>query len=506
MTDRQADPHQDKERQGQDGTTGAPGTGVPAAHHGVGFFAVCLAYCAIIVDGSVLNVAVPTIRDHLGSSMAGAQWVLDAYTLPLAALLLTAGTMGDRVGLRRMLLSGITVFTLASAACASAPDVTLLIAARAAQGVGAAALLPATLALVPYLFSRKADRDRATVAWVAAGSIAVAAGPLIGGLLIDTLGWRSIFLINLPVGLVSGWLARRHVPETPRRRVPLDHAGQVAAAAALGLLTAGLILGGAAGWTAPATLGALAAGIAASAGFWLAERNGRHPMLPLSFFTDRLRTTAVVSAGLMGFVFYGTLFAMSLYFQQERGGSPGAAGIALLPLTASSTIGPLAAYRPLSRRYGHAVLLPAGFACSLAGIATLAVIGPRTPYVVALVGLLLTGGASTIAFSALTTLLMSSTPPGQAGLSAGLQNTTRQSGALIAVSVIGSVLVLPGGTLAAAFAILGVADLTGVVLGVLAVRRTAPPADNPQVAVPQLRGWTTRTHRRLRSSSILTGR
>lgn len=191
--------------------------------------------------------------------MAGAQWVLDGYTLPLAALLLTAGAAGDRIGLRRMMLGGIAVFTAASAACASAPDAAWLIGTRAVQGAGAAALLPATLAVIPHLFPGRADRDRATLAWVAAG-----------------------------------------------------------------------------------------------AGFWLAERRGRHPMLPLSFLRHRVRTVAVISAGLMGFVFYGTLFVMSLYFQQFRGGSAGAAGVALLPLTVSSTVGPLLLYRPLSRRYGHA--------------------------------------------------------------------------------------------------------------------------------------------------------
>jgi DHA2 family methylenomycin A resistance protein-like MFS transporter len=471
MGRQQTGQHPDDERQGQAALPGG-GDSAPLASRGVGFFAVCLAYCAIILDGSVLNVAIPTIRDRLGSSMAGAQWVLDAYTLPLAALLLTAGAVGDRIGLRRMLLAGIAVFTLASAACASAPDAAWLIGARAVQGAGAAALLPATLALVPHLFTRRADRDRATVAWVAAGSIAVAAGPLVGGLLIDTFGWRSIFLINLPVGLVSWWLARGHVPETPRHHVPLDHRGQAAAAATLGLLTAGLILGGAAGWGSPATLGALGGAVVAGLGFWLAERHGRHPMLPLSFFTQRARTTAVISAGLMGFVFYGTLFVMSLYFQQLRGGSPGAAGVLLLPLTASSIIGPLVLYRPLSRRYGHPVLLAAGFACCALGTATLAATGPRTPYLFAMAGLLLTGGASTIAFSALTSLLMAATPARQSGLGSGLQNTTRQAGALIAVSVMGSVLTtaLRAGHLTVPFAILGVADLAGIILGVAAAR------------------------------------
>ena len=187
---------------------------IPGRQHrgGLGFFAVCLAYCAIILDGSVLNVAVPAIRHELGSSMAAVQWVLDGYTLPLAALLLTAGALGDRIGLRRMLVAGTAVFTLASAACACAPDAGLLIAARAVQGAGAAMLLPATLALIPYLFATPEGRARAAVVWVAAGAISVAVGPLTGGLLIDEFGWRSIFLINVPVGVVSASLAWRTVP------------------------------------------------------------------------------------------------------------------------------------------------------------------------------------------------------------------------------------------------------------------------------------------------------
>jgi DHA2 family methylenomycin A resistance protein-like MFS transporter len=461
-------------------------TGRPApARRSLGFFAVCLAYCAIILDGSVLNVAVPAIRSSLGGSLAGAQWVLNGYTLPLAALLLTAGAMGDRLGLRRMLLSGIALFTVASAACAAAPDTGWLIAARAVQGVGAAALLPATLALIPHLFPEQADRDRATLAWVAAGAASVAAGPLVGGLLIDAFGWRSIFLINLPVGAVSAWLARATVPETPRHRVPLDWAGQAAAAAALALLTAGLIRGGSAGWTEPGTLGLLAGGAAAGAAFWLIEGRSRHPMLPPAFLRQRVRTAAVLSAGLMGFIFYGTLFVMSLYFQEFRGHSAGFAGVELLPLTVSSTVGPLLLYRPLSRRYGHAAMLLAGFTGSATGTATLGTVGLHTPYPVALAGLLLTGGSSTIAFSALTSLLLSATPADQSGLAAGLQNTTRQAGALIAVSILGAVLntARPASLMPAAFVIVGAASLAGILLAALVLLsgvRRRPATRSPE--------------------------
>jgi len=459
-------------RQGTREQQATEATTAPARHGRLGFFAVCLAYCAIILDGSVLNVGIPAIRHDLGTSMAAAQWVLDAYTLPLAALLLTAGALGDRIGLRRMLVAGTAVFTAASAACAAAPDVGALIAARAVQGVGAAALLPATLALIPHLFTSQGDRARAAVIWVAAGAISVAAGPLVGGLLIDAFGWRSIFLINLPVGVVSAAVAWVSVPETPRHRVPLDRAGQVLAAAALGLVTAGLILGGAAGWAAPETLGALAGGTAAALAFWVAEQRGGHPMLPPSFFAHRVRTAAIVSAGLMGFTFYGTLFVMSLYFQQVRGASPGAAGVALLPLTAGSAVSPLVLYRPLSRRYGHPAMLAAGFACCAAGTAVLGCAGTRGPYPAALAGLLVTGVGSTIAFSALTSLLMASVPASQSGLGSGLQNTSRQAGALIAVSVLGSVLNTArlAGRLPVTFALIAAAAVAGVAAGVTAIR------------------------------------
>ena len=271
----------------------------------------------------MLNVAVPALRANFGGSLAGAQWVLNAYTLTLAGLLLTAGALGDRVGLRRMFLVGVSVFTVASAACAAAPSILALVAARVVQGVGAAALLPATLALIPYMFTDDARRSRAAVIWVGIGAGAVAVGPLIGGLLIDLFGWRSVFLINLPVGVVSlllGWIS---ISETPRRRRRVDRFGQFTAVIAMALVTAAVIHGGEAGWRSPITIGCFVAGLAVGAAFWLGEGRIREPMLPPQFFANRVRTVAVICASLMGFLFYGTLFLMSLYFQQLRGWSPG---------------------------------------------------------------------------------------------------------------------------------------------------------------------------------------
>ena len=290
------------------------------------FVAICLGYFAIILDGSVLNVAIPAIRADLHASLASAQWVLNAYTLTLAGLLLTAGALGDRIGLRRMLLLGTIVFTAASGACAAAPSVPVLIAARVVQGLGAAALLPATLALIPYLFHDAARRGRATVVWVGIGAGAVALGPLVGGLLIDAFRWRSVFLINVPVGIVSVLLGRISIAETPRHERAVDRLGQALAILTLVLVTGGVIRGGESGWTSPVTIALLVAGVLLGAGFVAWERSVREPMLPPAFFANRVRTVAVVCASLMGFLFYGTLFLMSLYFQELRGWTPGSTG------------------------------------------------------------------------------------------------------------------------------------------------------------------------------------
>jgi DHA2 family methylenomycin A resistance protein-like MFS transporter len=442
----------------------------------IGFAAICLGYFAIILDGSVLNVAVPAIRADFHGSLAGAQWVLNAYTLTLAGLLLTAGALGDRIGLRRLFLVGATVFTAASAACAAAPSILALIAARVVQGVGAATLLPATLALIPYLFRDRAGQARAAVVWVGIGAGAVALGPLLGGLLIDAFGWRSVFLINLPIGVVSVLLGRMSIAETPRHPRRVDQFGQVTAVIAMGLVTAAVIRGGESGWGSPITIGLLLAGLLVGIAFWTAEGRVREPMLPRVFFANRVRTVAVTSASLMGFLFYGTLFLMSLYFQQLRGWSPGSTGIALLPLTVGTLAGPFLLYPRLSRRFGHPVLLVAGFACCALGVAVLAPTDSHSAYGQIALGLLLIGLSSTVSFSALTSLLLVSVTEEQSGLASGVQNTTRQAGALMSVSILGAVLNAQSfaSRLSAAFAVLGVAVVLAIAVSTLSLGSGRP--------------------------------
>jgi MFS transporter, DHA2 family, methylenomycin A resistance protein len=235
-------------------------------------------------------------------------------------------------------------------------------------------------------------------------------------------------------------------------------------------VTAAVIRGGEAGWGSPITIAMLAASLIVGAGFWVAEHRVAEPMLPPAFFADRARAVAVTCASLMGFLFYGTLFMMSLYFQELRGWSPGSTGIALLPLTVGTLVGPFVIYRPLARRFGHPRLLVAGFACCAAGIAVLAGTDADTAYVRIALGLLVIGVGSTVAFSALTSLLVASVSSAQSGLASGVQNTTRQTGALMAVSILGTVLNAQTmeSRLPVAFGVLG-----AVVLLAIAVASTA---------------------------------
>lgn len=400
---------------------------------------LCLAYFLIILDAGVLNLALPTIRGGLAASMSGAQWVLDGYTLPLAALLLTTGRGGDRWGHRRVLVTGLVVFVAASAGCAVAPDIVWLNGWRAVQGVGAAIVLPATLSLVPHLYADQRGRGRATVRWVGTGALAMAVAPLVGGLLIAAVGWRGIFAVNLPLGLLALWLVRANVIETPRSDdVPVDLWGQLLAVAGLGLLATGAILSGSDGWASRPTVGCLCAAVLVLAAFGWSQRRGRGPLIPGRVFRDPLRTAAIASAGAMGFVFYGALLGLSITLQTVRGWSALGAGLGLLPMTVASTVGPLA-YHRLARRHSPSCILVAGFVTVALGAAVLAIAGDGG-YPPLLPTMLLIGGASTICFSALTSVLVTRTPTSDSGLASSLQNTSRQAGALLAYAVVGSVL------------------------------------------------------------------
>ncbi|GAA3663260.1 MFS transporter [Streptomyces iranensis] len=406
--------------------------------HPVAALAACVVgFFVITLDATVVNVALPTIRDELGGGMSGLQWVVDGYTLMFAALLLSAGALSDRIGARRAYGIGVAVFVGASAACGLAPGLGVLVAARFVQGAGAAVVMPTTLALIREAYDDPGRRGRAVAVWAMGGAAAAMAGPLVGGVLTG-LSWRLIFFINVPVGVAALMLLARIRP-SPHRRVPFDWAGQVAAVAAMGGLTYGVIEAGADGFTARRVIVALAVAAIGLAGFLVIEARSAHPMVPLEMFRNR----TMVIAATVGFTFmigfYGVPFLFSLYFQQLRGLSSMATGVAFLPMMACSALLTPASTR-FARWVGLRTSITGGLSLMATGMIVLAVL-PATAPVWAVSALMIPVGlGGPLIMPPLAAHLLDHVPAHRAGVASGILNTARQIGGALAVAVFGALL------------------------------------------------------------------
>jgi MFS transporter, DHA2 family, methylenomycin A resistance protein len=451
-------------------------------HRGLVLAAATLGFSMIQLDVSVVNVAVRPIGTALGGGVAGLQWVVDAYTLTFAALILAAGAAGDRRGNKRVLLGGFAMFSLASVACGLVPTVGTLIAARAVQGIGAAALGACSLALLNHAFSDPGERARAVGIWATGGAAALAAGPLAGGLLIAALGWRWIFFINLPLGAVGCWLTARYAAETPSardRRVDLP--GQVAAVVTLGALAGATIEAGSAGFGAPVVIAGYAVAVLAGAMFVVVERTHARPMLPPWLFGIRTFRVSVMIGLLINVAFYGLIFALSLFLQRHEGLSPLAAGVAFLPATAAIMVSNLAAARAIPK-LGARKVIARGAALMGAGCAAMVIL--LSAHVAALVAVLVaalsvTGFGIGLIAVPMTAALLGSVDSSWSGIASGTLTAFRQSGSVLGVALFGSLLASMGATagLRAACAI-GV----GLVLAVAALNLTAGRASSAQPA------------------------
>ena len=412
--------------------------------------ATAISYVVVILDTSIVNVALERIADAFTAGVAGLQWVVNAYTLTFASLLLTGGALGDRLGARRIYLAGLAVFTLASALCGAATGLPVLTAARVLQGIGAAMLVPCSLSLINHAYPDPVQRAGAIALWAGFGGAAMAAGPLAGGLLIHLLGWRGIFLVNLPIGLVGLWLTTRIGTETlatPGRH--LDLAGQMAAVVALGLPVAALIQGPALGWGSPLILtGLVGSGVAWAVFLWI-EAHRAQPMLPLTLFAGRVFPASVLVSMATAFTFYGFVFVLSLYLQRIRGFAPLQAGLAFLPLTAVVTVGSLASGR-LVRAYGPRVSVSGAFIVYAVGFLGLLTALPSEAVWPAALAMPLIGAAAGFVTPAATAAMMGTVEKGQAGIAAGVLNAARQTGAALGVAVFG-VLVARQGAFMAGF-------------------------------------------------------
>jgi MFS transporter, DHA2 family, methylenomycin A resistance protein len=400
--------------------------------------AMSLGYGVVQLDVTIVNTALDSIGTSLGGGVAELQWVVSAYTIAFAAFILTAGALGDRVGAKRIFMAGFAIFTAASVAGALAPGATVLIAARGIQGLGAAILVPNSLALLSHAYPDEKQRGRAVGIWAAGASLALTAGPLVGGALIALVGWRSIFFVNLTIGLAGLWLSWRYASETtrsPQREIDLP--GQLAAIAALGCLAAAIIEGGALGWSHPFVIvGFVAAAVLALLFVWR-ERRAPQPMLPLALFTHRLFALTSLVGLLVNVAFYGLIFVFSLYFQRVNGLSPLSTGLAFLPMMGAVLPVNLVAAR-VSERVGAPAAIASGAALSALGCLALLGIGPGTSYGAIGAQLTIIGAGLGLLVPPLTSTLLGSVEKSRSGIAAGVLNATRQTGSVLGVALFGS--------------------------------------------------------------------
>ena len=389
------------------------------------------------LDGTVVNVALPAMGDELDADVAGLQWIVNGYMLPLAALILLSGSLGDRLGRRRMFVAGVIWFAAASAICAAAPNLEIMIAGRVLQGIGGALLTPGSLAILQTTFDHS-DRGKAVGAWSGLTSVAAAIGPFVGGGLVDSGSWRLIFLINLPIALVTVLVTLRHVPETRDETATgkLDLQGAVLATVGLAGLTYGLISAGDRGFGDALVLVSLAIGVAALAVFVEVERRSSHPMLPPGIFAN-VRFTG---ANLVTVVVYGALgtatFLLVVYLQTALKYDALWAGAALLPMTILM-LGLSGYAGELADKIGPRIPMTVGPLLMGAGFLLMLMIEPGASYLTAVLPSVVVLGLGLVATVApLTATVLSSVEDHHAGIASGVNNAIARSAQLMAVAAI----------------------------------------------------------------------
>jgi MFS transporter, DHA2 family, methylenomycin A resistance protein len=411
---------------------------------------VSVGFVVTQLDVTIVNIALARLAIDLHASVARLQWIVDAYTLAFAVLMLSAGVLGDRYGARRMYAVGIVVFALASLACGIAVEPAALIAARAVQGAGAAMMLPNSLALLNEACRHdRTLRARAVGFWTAAGAISIAAGPVVGGLLIAAFGWRSIFLVNLPLcaaGLAAtlAWIPapQRHkdAKDAATQRAParsLDIRGQLLAVIALTAFTGAVIEWRPLGFLHPAVAGGFALALLAGCAFILLEARVAAPMLPLAMLRNRTFNAAVLFGVCVNLTYYGTVFVLALYLQHARGETPLQAGLAFIPLTGGFLLSNIASGHVVAR-FGTRVPMIFGALVAGSGYALLSLIDASTPLVAMMAACLLIPSGMGLAVPAMTTSVLASVEPARAGTASALLNTARQAGGAVGVAAFGA--------------------------------------------------------------------
>lgn len=408
------------------------------AHRGWTLGIVCAATAVLLLDVTVVNVALPAIEDDLGASFSELQWVIDAYALTLAVVLLTAGSLADRVGRRRVFAAGVALFTIASVACAAAWSAVALDLARGIQGFGAAAMFATSLALLAEEY-HGADRGRALGVWGAVSGAALAIGPVVGGALVDGLGWRSIFWLNLPVGVaLAGFAATRLRESRDPWAGRIDVPGALSFSAGLFLLVLALIRGNGDGWGSPSIVALLVGGVVMLAAFVAIELRTSAPMLDVRLFRRRAFAGTAAVAFVQSLALYPMFLFLAIYFQDVLGYTPFETGLRLLPVTAT-----LFVFAPISGRLTAHVslrtLLTAGLALIGAGLLLMHGLREGDDWTALLAGLLVGGAGIGVISPALAAAMVGVLPVERSGLSSGINNTFRQVGIAAGIAALGAI-------------------------------------------------------------------
>lgn len=403
--------------------------------------AACLAFMVVLLDVSVVNVALNVMQVSFHADMSELQWIINAYALVFSALLLSAGMLGDIFGSKPIFLTGFALFTVASLGCGLSTELRMLIACRIIQGIGAALLVPSSLSIIRNLFEDDVARSRAIGWWGASGGIALAAGPVVGGILISSLGWSSIFLLNIPLGLIGLWSVGRYAVNSSQRtrKKSFDIVGQIVAILTLAALVSGLIEASHYGWGSPLILMALCCAVLGAITFIFIELHHPDPMIPLQLFREPVLSSVTIIGLIANLTFYGMIFVLSFYFQSIRHFSPEKTGIAFLPM-----MGVLMLVNIISGRMivnvGAKILTSVGLTISAIGYGLLLTVTTHSSYWLMVFPMLFAGSGIALAIPAITNATLASVHSNQAGIASGILNAARQVGGVIGVSLFGTLI------------------------------------------------------------------
>ena len=429
--------------------------------------AVFLGSFMALLDVSVVSVALPAMQRALDAGFSDLQWIIDGYTVALTTVILSGGTLGDRYGRKRVYLSGLAVFTLASLACALAPTLGLLLAARVLQGVAASAVIPGAVALLAHAYPEPGERAKMMGLWGTVAGSALVLGPLAGGPLTDAFGWPSIFLINLPLGVVAVVTGLRGIRESrDPEHGALDLTGQILGALWIGLLTYAVIETGRLG-LAPSVLVTGALGIGALVAFLVVELRVPHPMLPVRLFRRPRFSVAILASACLGFAAYPAVFLIALYLQQARGATASEAGVQMLPYVLMNVVAAFSAGR-LSARFSAERVLPVGYGVAAVAAFGFLLLDAQSPYWLAAVVFAVAGIGVGLSMTPSNIVGLAGLPGTRGGIASATVNAARQTGTALGVAALGA-LVAQGATFAAGLHLaMGVAGVVLLAVAILA--------------------------------------